>query len=350
MGRARIAILAVCWAVSVGTAFVPALVTAGAPRVFADSAGRRVEVPERIERVFAAGPPATVLVYALAPDKLLGWYRPRTLAERGYLPARYADLPTLGKLTGRSNTPNIEVVRGARPDVILDYGTVTPAAVALADRIQKETGVPYVLIDGGLPGIPRACQMAGELLGVPERAGALARYAAGVLAEVDRRVARVPAERRPSAYYARGPRGLESELIESLDALGARNVAAGAIERGALAPVTLEQVLAWDPDVIIAIDATFIAAVRSDPAWQRVKAVRDGRVHLAPLVPFPWVDLPPSVNRLIGVRWLGRVLYPTLFPEDLRREARTFYALFYDHAPDGPQLDALLGDLDRARP
>jgi len=38
---------------------------------FVDDAGRKVEIPDRVQRVYAAGPPASVLVFALAPDKLV---------------------------------------------------------------------------------------------------------------------------------------------------------------------------------------------------------------------------------------------------------------------------------------
>ncbi|MGH7311227.1 MAG: iron ABC transporter substrate-binding protein, partial [Candidatus Rokuibacteriota bacterium] len=87
----------------------------------------------------------------------------------------------------------------------------------------------------------------------------------------------------------------------------------------------------------------FAAAVRREPVWRGVRAVREGRVYLAPVLPFPWLDFPPSVNRLIGLKWLGHALYPGLFPEDPREEARAFYALFYHRAPSDQQLDALLG-------
>jgi iron complex transport system substrate-binding protein len=343
--RARII---AAWTIGL-TLLLPALARADRTRAFVDSAGRRVEVPARIERVFAAGPPATVLIYTLARDTLLGWFRPLTLDERSYIPARYADRPTLGKLTGRSNVPNLEVVRDAKPDVIVDYGPIQPKDVALAERIQRETGVPYVLIDGGLSAIPKAYELAGELLGAQARAGELGRHAERVLARVDERVARVPTERRPAVYYGRGAKGLDTELIESLDRLGARNVATGAIERGPLVPVSIEQVRAWEPEVMLAFDARFVAGAGSDPAWQSIRAVRDGRVYRVPTAPFGWLDTPPSVNRLIGLEWLGRVLYPDLFPEDLRAEARAFYALFYQHALDDEQLDALLGEA-RARP
>jgi iron complex transport system substrate-binding protein len=312
-------------------------------RTVTDAAGRRVEVPARIERVYAAGGPASVLLYALAPEKLLGWTRPPTPEERAYLPGRYAGLPTLGRLTGRGNTANVEVVLRARPDIVLDYGSVTATYVSLADRVQQQTGVPYLLFDGRLSAIPDALLAVGDLLGLADRAAELARYAERVLADTDRRVAAIPPEKRPVVYYARGPRGLETASkgsinVESLERLGARSAAgAGA----GLAAVSIEQVLAWDPEVIIAMDPAFGAEVRVDPRWRDVRAVRERRVHVVPQHPFPWVDFPPSVNRLIGLRWLGQVLYPDRFGEDIREEARAFYALFYHQAPS----DALLGQL-----
>jgi iron complex transport system substrate-binding protein len=319
-----------------------------APRAVVDDAGRRVEVPATVQRVLPAGPLGTILLYTLARDMLPGWYRPLTLDERAFIPERYGDLPALGKLTGRSNIPDLNVVKSARPDLIFDYGTITPAYVALAERVTRETGVPYLLLDGRLSSIPRAYTAMGEILGVQERATRLAQYAERALADVDARVARVPADRRPRVYYARGPKGLETELIESLDRLGAWNVASGRIERGPLVPVALEDVVAWNPDVVVTIHPGFFASVQSDPPWRGVKAVQDGRVYLAPLLPFAWLDLPPSVNRLIGLKWLGKMLYPDVFTADLRRDAQEFYSLFYQHALAPAQLDALTQPRKRA--
>jgi iron complex transport system substrate-binding protein len=65
-------------------------------------------------------------------------------------------------------------------------------------------------------------------------------------------------------------------------------------------------------------------------------------VYLAPLWPFGWIDGPPSVNRLIGVRWLAARLYPSLFPEDLRPVAKEFYRLFYGVDLSDAAFDDLL--------
>ena len=75
---------------------LPRLSFAQSARKIVDDAGRSVDVPERATRVYAAGPPASVLVFAVAPDALLGWTTSFRAAERPYVAQKYVDLPTLG--------------------------------------------------------------------------------------------------------------------------------------------------------------------------------------------------------------------------------------------------------------
>jgi iron complex transport system substrate-binding protein len=109
-----------------------------------------------------------------------------------------------------------------------------------------------------------------------------------------------------------------------------------------MAVVSVEQVLVWNPDVIITIEPAFAASVRNDPVWAPVKAVQTGRVYLSPTLPFGWVDFPPSVNRLVGLWWLAKAFYGDLFPEDLRPITRDFYHMFYHMTPTDAQIDSLL--------
>lgn len=316
-------------------------------RTFVDSAQRRVEVPEKIERVFAAGPPAAIILYTLAPQKLIGWNRGLTREELAFVPLRYRELPELGRLTGRGNTANVEVVLKAQPDVILDYGSLRRTFVSLADRVQEQTGVPYVLLDGGFANIPEVYRLLGRLTGNAPRAVQLAAYAERTTAEIAALLARVPSEHRPRVYYGRGPDGLETGLggsinVELLELAGAVNVAAEGGERGGLATVSMEQILKWNPEIILTLNSDFYDLARADPLWRGVAAVRHGRVYLAPSLPFGWFDRPPSVNRLIGVKWLLSVLYPRHITIDLRKEAREFYRLFYHIDLSEPQLNELL--------
>jgi iron complex transport system substrate-binding protein len=313
-----------------------------------DGAGRAVPVPERVERVFPAGPPAAIFLYTLAPELLIGWPRANRPEEREFLLPDVGGRPEVGRITGRGNTANLEVVLALKPDLILDVGSVTPTYVSLADRVQQQTGIPYALLDGRFDGIPLAYRTLGALIGRREQGEALANSAEGTIKTITQRVDTIALERRPRVYYARGPRGLETGLggsinVETIE-LVARNVAGGT--RGGLANVSIEQVLLWNPDIIVTIDQDFAANVLSDPAWAPVAAVRARRVHLSPKLPFGWVDFPPSVNRLIGLWWLGKILYPDQFPEDLRTLTREFYTRFYHVTPSDAQIDRVLAGRD----
>jgi iron complex transport system substrate-binding protein len=313
-----------------------------------DGAGRAVPVPERVERVFPAGPPAAIFLYTLAPELLIGWPRANRPEEREFLLPDVGGRPEVGRITGRGNTANLEVVLALKPDLILDVGSVSPTYVSLAERVQQQTGIPYALLDGRFDGIPLGYRTLGALIGRREQGEAFARSAEDTIKTITQRVGTIPPERRPRVYYARGPRGLETGLggsinVETIELI-ARNVADGT--RGGLANVSIEQVLLWNPEIIVTIDHDFAANVLSDPAWAPVAAVRARRVHLSPKLPFGWVDFPPTVNRLIGLWWLARILYPDLFPEDLRALTRAFYTRFYHVTPTDTQIDRVLAGRD----
>ena len=312
-----------------------------AAQAVTDGAGRAVPVPAKVERVFPAGPPAAIFLYTLAPELLLGWPRANRPEEREFLLPDVGARPEVGRITGRGNTANLEVVLALKPDLILDMGSTSATYVSLADRVQQQTGIPYALLDGRFDGTAAAYRILGALIGQRQKGDDNAAIVDDTIKNVTGRIAAIPKSGRPRVYYARGPRGLETGLggsinVETIELL-AENVAGGT--RGGLATVSIEQVLLWNPDVIVTIDQDFAATVRRDPAWASVKAVRDGRVHLSPKMPFGWVDFPPCVNRLIGLRWLGedslsgtvpgrsesadpRVLHPLLSRDAERRADR----------------------------
>ncbi|HEY2629084.1 MAG TPA: iron ABC transporter substrate-binding protein [Usitatibacter sp.] len=320
---------------------------ARASREFTDDAGRKVTLPDRVERVYAAGPPASVLVFALAPDTLIGWTRRFREDESPWIPKKYAELPELGRLTGRGNTANVEVVLHAKPDLIVDIGSTSPTYASLADRVQSQTGIPYVLLDGHLDSTPAQLEKLATVLGVPDRGKELSSYASRILGDLHDRIAAIPLEKRPAVYYARGPQGLQTGLagsinVEMIELLGAKNVAGG--ERGGLTNVGLEQVVLWDPQVIVTNDPNFYRDVWKLPAWSSIDAVRRKRVYLSPHLPFGWFDFPPGANRLIGLMWLSDILYPATFQHDLKKEVAQFYGLFYQQEPTPAQIESLLSE------
>jgi iron complex transport system substrate-binding protein len=319
-----------------------------AERMVTDSAGREVAVPERIERVFAAGPPASILLYVLAPDRMIGWPRAPHPEEMPYIAPAYRDLPEVGWLTGRGDTVNLEVLLQSKPDLVFDFGSVRDTRVSLAERVQAQTGIPYILIDGTFANTPNAVRLLGGVLGVEEQAERIAAYVEATLAEIDATLAEVPQEERPRVYLARGPSGLETGLqgsinTEIIERVGGVNVAydpSGA--RRGIVQVPIEQIVVWNPDTVITWDPNFYGGVWKDFYWQGVDAVAAGRVYLSPTAPFGWIDRPPSLNRMMGVKWLAGLFYPNEVKQDLREETRSFYDLFYHVDLTDAELDRLL--------
>ena len=321
-----------------------------AERTVTDSAGRIVTLPDRIERVYAAGPPASIITYMLAPDTLTGWPRAHHAYERPFIAPQYVDLPVTGRLTGRGSTANLERVLASNPDLILDFGSIRSTYVSLADDTQAQTGIPYVLIDGRFENTPAALRLLGGILGVPERGEQLARYAETVLTDIDRVLTKIPEESRPTVYLARGPEGLETGVkgsinTEIIERVGGRNIAdygeKMAMQRN-LINMSMEEILASDPDIILTWDRQFFDRVFQDPLWADVRAVKQKRVYFAPSAPFGWIDRPPSINRLMGLKWLTGLVYPEHFQFDLKAAVQEFYQLFYHVDVADADLDQLV--------
>ena len=311
-----------------------------------DASGREVRPPPRVERVYAAGPPASLLVFAIAPDKLTGWTRALRANEAQFFAEKYVQLPELGRLTGRGNTANVEVVLKTKTDLIVDVGSTGATLASLAAQVQDQAKIPYALLDGRIEATPAALRALGRLMGNEKDAARLADWFDGELKDAKARVAR--AASHPLVYYGRSPSGLQtggkgSINVEVLDFLGARNAAAEI--RPGLATVSIEQVLLWNPEVILTTDPNFWKSAWSDPRWRATRAVERRRVHLSPHLPFGWFDFPPGANRLLGIWWAGKLLYPKAFDDvDLRAKTTEFHRRFYHREPSAAQLDALLNE------
>lgn len=317
-----------------------------AARSFVDAGGRVVELPDRIDRVYPAGPPAAVMIYVLAPEKLLGWHRQPSAAEKQLLLPAAGLLPTLPRLTGKGDSKDLTLLQASGPDIIIDVGTVDNDHIALAERVQQQSGIPYVLIDGSLARSAESLRQLGDLLEVSRRGEELARFAAGILARHQHDRASLPPSQRPGVYYGRGADGLQTAPAGSLNAevidlTGGRNVATAA-EGDMIAEVSLQQVCDWNPEIILAASPLFADQVRRDPDWADVAAVENGKVFATPTLPFGWVDAPPGINRLIGLSWLTQILHPKFDQPDLLAEAKSFFKLFYHIDVNLTQVEDIL--------
>jgi len=313
---------------------------------FVDAAERYVMLPDRIGRVMTANPAADVLVFVLAPEKLLGWSAPLSRGQRAYIPAKFTRLPIIGGSVRPNPAETVQVVARMRPDLIIEAGPITPEAAARAQQIQQQTGVPYLVLDNGIQATPHNLRIIGALLGAAAHGDELAKYTDYAIDALRGRLLIAPADERPIVYYGRGPDGLEtglggSQAMAVIDQAGVINVAAR-LGHGELTRVTRDQIIVWDPAIIIAQQRSYYDSLLRSTAWRGLIAVASKRVYLEPADPFGWIDDPSGVNRIIGLYWLTGLFYPDQYQEDLRTNVREFYDKFYRIKLTDRQLEALV--------
>ena len=303
--------------------------------------------PTQIERILSAGPVSDILLLSLAPQKLLGFASlTLTPAQKAFLPPAIAKLPLTGRFAGRGTTASLEKILALKPDLILDIGNITPSYLNTAERVSEQSQLPYLLANGAFADTAEQLRTLGEILGVPQRGQALADFAEKILHETEG-LARREHQSAISIYSARSADGLETGLAgsihtEVIDWLGAKNSAAPAGEK-IMTRISMEQLLQWQPDVIITMDENFYHSLPNNRLWQRLNAVKEKRVYLAPKLPFGWLDQPPSINRLLGAIWLAHLLAPEVMPASrYQKLVQNYYSLFYQQPLSPSQREQLI--------
>ena len=315
-------------------------------RVFTDSCGREVTVPTDIQKIAVSGPLAQIVVFAIAPDKMVGVANAWDDTAKEYLDAKYLDLPLLGQLYGGKGELNLETLLAAEPDVVIDVGEPKSTIVEDLDGLQEQTGIPFVHIDAYLASMDETYAMLSDLLAMPNEGQALADYCR---AAYDKVKAVVDGVEKAGALYIAGEEGLNviakgSFHAEVIDML-CNNLAVvdEPSSKGTGNEVDMEQILNWNPDVILFAPGSIYASVGSNENWQTVTAIKNGTYYEVPMGPYNWMGFPPSVQRLLGMTWMAKILYPDAADYDLYTEASTYFQMFYHCELTQAQYDALMG-------
>lgn len=317
-------------------------------KTITDMAGRQVEVPVEIDTILCTSPPSTMLIYMLAPEKLVGLYA--DFSGNQYMPEKYRNLPVTGGWFGKSNG-NYETFIEMDPDIVIEgFNIEGNSTETIAERQKKMGDIPVVALEEttNAAGYTKPIRFVGELLGKQEKAEELVTFYEGILNKVESRVSNLDESEKPTVYYAEGPEGLQTDPAgdkhaQLIELCGGINIADCPSTPGyGRTAVSMEQVMSWDPEIILAGDPAFYKSVYSDPNWQEVQAVKDGKVYLIPTTAFCWFDRPPGVNRIIGIAWTAKTLHPELFEDfEMREMAQYFHENFIHQALTEEQMNEL---------
>ena len=299
--------------------------------IFEDDLGREVELPVNITRIAPSGSSAQVIVFQIAPEKLVGLASKLGSDEKTIYPSYTHDLPAFGTLYGKKANLNKETLILADPEVVIDVGDIKGSVEQMAkelDDVSRDIGVPVIFIEANMENYPEVFRRLGELLGYEERGEQLAQYYEAAVAEI----IRYSTGEKPTVYITSSNDGLEAILAGKNHAQCAEKAGAEVVVTSKLAQpngsISLETLYQLDPEYIFAYTEEGYRTITTSGDWASLQAVKNGNVYLVPSMPHVFIDNPVCSNRIIGLWYLASIFYPQA-GIDIVERTREFYRLFY---------------------
>ena len=331
----------------------PSTVENSGAKNITDMIGRAIEIPASINKVVATSPPMTTVIYMIAPEKLTALNFEWTDSEKVYVHSQYQGLPNIGGWYGTQDGSYEEFI-ASEPDIVIesideggdgDLSTVN-------ERQVKFGKIPVVAVNDttSVEKVDASITFMGEVIGAQDNAKKLTDFNDKYLDIVHKKSPQITDKK--NVYYAEGNDGLKTNPSGSvhgqlIDLVGGKNVA-NSLSQGNTTggvQVSIEQVISWNPDVIITTDPDFYAKVYNDSNWANINAVKNHEVYLSPQSPFKWFDRPVGANMIIGVPWTAKVIYPDKYSDiDMLSATKEFYSNFYHFDLSDEQAKQILLD------
>lgn len=326
-------------AASAATLLLPRAVLAAPTRTVTDMAGRKVGLPDKIARVVTLGslPVINSFVFTMGEGKTLlnglaDFDRPHWKYQTVFAP----QLKGLPRMQQPNREPNVEAILLARPDVVL---TMHRESVELLES----RGIAVVFLAWREPEDAKACMaILGDVFAKPEVAKRYTAYFDGTLHRVRAALAGLAEKERPRVLYMQPstltqPRLIAEWWIPAAGGISVTNDGRATETR----TFTLEQVIAWDPDILIVTDPKDVTQVQTDRVFRELRAVKSGKVHIVPIGAHTWANR--TSEQPLTVLWAAKTFHPARFPAlDLAAETDRFYRDFFRHALAKTEIDEIL--------
>ncbi|MGS0765018.1 ABC transporter substrate-binding protein [Syntrophomonas curvata] len=310
-----------------------------------DCLDRRVQVPAKVERVaclYAFAGYATAMLGQ--GDKIVAV--PDDLKQDVLLNEIYPDI-SRALVPVAEGSIDIEELLKADPDVVLVKNS-TAADPAEAKKLEK-SNIPYLAVDySGIEEQQHAVTVIAQALGAAERGKLYNDYYQNCIYKVRKVAATIPEAERVRVYRATdeatdtdGPDTLAADWTQTA---GAINVSVDQPLRhfGGKNSASLEQILQWDPDVILVNEPETAKYISGSFRWSPLKAVKESRVYQMPGGISRWGNA-EGVETPLAVMWTAHLLYPERFPDiNIKQEAQDFYQKIFNYQVSGDMLDIIL--------
>ncbi|RKD25847.1 hypothetical protein BEP19_02625 [Ammoniphilus oxalaticus] len=299
-------------------------------REIVDMADRTVTIPAEINKVVLIGPVPVLSTFVLAVgegDKIINGL-PESFAKQNrwkYLPKFAPNLGTEPTMQGESRDPNIEEILLAAPDIVF----------SMDDQVVKqleENGLTAIYLTWKEPEeVKETIKLVGEIFNKQAEAKAYATYFDETIAKIKAVTNQIPENERVTALNTNftnlsQPHEIAEWWIEQAGGISVTDESAEVANKG----FTVEQLLQWDPDVIIVAKPSEIEDLKQDVRFQTLKAVKNDRIYSTPLGAHIWANR--TSEQPLMVLFAAKHMYPDLFENvDLEREVMNFYQTFFQY-------------------
>jgi iron complex transport system substrate-binding protein len=255
------------------------------------------------------------------------------------------DLP----IPAKGGVIHIETLLKTRADVVF-LKPETAAAEAEIRKLERFSIPWFVAGYRNMAEQMTTIEMMGKICGRHEAALAYTRYYRDMIDRVKARTAHIPDPDRVRLYHSvnearrtDAPGTIEADWTR---AAGVVNVSVGEKlhARGDKFFAGMEQIMIWNPEVIIVNEAGVDQEILQDPKWAAIKAVQDKKVFPIPVGISRWGH-PGSLETPLAILWTAMTVYPELFSDiDLKTEIKRFYSRFFNLDLDDAMVEKILNN------
>ncbi|MDR1723978.1 MAG: ABC transporter substrate-binding protein [Tannerella sp.] len=314
-----------------------------AQRKVSDITGTQVVLPDKIERIADSWPAHNAIVTMLGyGDKIVA-----TVVSERMCPWLYKINPAMKNAVlafSPNATGSVEELVKVRPDIVF-----LTALHANAEAIKRAGMTPFSLSLSDFPTLRSCVLMTAEALGgeAKEKAEKYAVYLDDITEKIGRKTESVPSNERPRVLHLSNINpfsadGKGSMMDSWIKLAGGVNVV-GEVT-GANRQVSAEQLIIWDPDIIIVGNTSndiTETAITNNPVLKNIKAVKDKKVYINPKGMFFWDRY--SAEAILQLQWAAKIFYPEKFKEiDITSETVDFYKTFFDYPLSNEEAEMII--------
>ncbi|MFH0967996.1 MAG: ABC transporter substrate-binding protein [Methanobacteriota archaeon] len=327
----------------------------GANQTITDLAGRTVDIPSDVQQVAALVGPSYEKVFLLgAQDKMA--LIPPFPKQMPWAAKVISNLKDISSMTSFQD-PNIEELMNQKIDVVFFWDYPKP--------LQKmiDTGIPVVItqptttesqaqsVEQFRDMIKNEVSTFGAVLGsdAGKKAEKYNQYFDEKVDKILKVTSAIPDNERLKVYYVRGPDALTTHGKNTytqwwVNMAGGNLVSSDVTEM--IPKVNMEQVINWNPDIIVMGRMNSTSLILDDPKWKDIAAVKSGKVYTNPDGVMYW-DY--SSEGVLLLEYLAKLFYPDKFTDiDMKKEIKEYYSMFYNYTLTDDEAGRILDHLPPA--